>query len=108
MSILVQEISPSELAKRTTLNEEIIVDVREPWEVKLASLPNALCIPMHQVPEQLDQIDRNKTIYVICHHGGRSLQVAQYLVRHGYEQVFNVNGGIHAWSTDVDSRIATY
>lgn len=108
MSILVQEISPTELAKRHPSDQSIIVDVREPWEVKLASLNTTICIPMHQVPEQLDRLDKSKTIFVMCHHGGRSLQVAQYLLRHGYEQVFNVSGGIHAWSTEVDNEIPIY
>jgi len=85
-----------------------LLDVREPWEINLASIEGALCIPMHQIPENLEQLDSKQSIYVICHHGGRSMQVAQFLVRHGFDQVFNISGGIHAWSTSIDTNVATY
>lgn len=108
MTTSIPEISVSELAVLNESNSWLLLDVREPWEIELAAIKGALCIPMHQVPEQLEQLDSSKTIYVMCHHGGRSLQVAQFLSRHGYSDVFNITGGIHAWSIEIDSSITTY
>ena len=49
----------------------------------------------------------DQPIAVLCHHGGRSMQVAAFLAQHGYE-VINVAGGIHAWATQVDPSIPVY
>jgi len=108
MTINVQAINVSHVANLFPGDNRILLDVRETWEIELASIEVALCIPMHQVPDQLDQLPKDHEIYVLCHHGGRSMQVAQYLSRHGYAQVFNVTGGIHAWSQDVNKSLATY
>ncbi len=86
----------------------VLLDVREPFEVAMASVPGALLIPMQQVPGRLAEIDRSKRVLVLCHHGMRSQQVADYLVRVGYANVASVNGGIEEWSTTVDASIPHY
>jgi rhodanese-related sulfurtransferase len=86
-----------------------LVDVREDWETQLAPVPAELLhIPMGQVAARLGEIDRGKATVVICRSGGRSLQVATYLEAQGFPSVFNLTGGILAWSRDLDPKIPQY
>jgi rhodanese-related sulfurtransferase len=90
----------------------VLLDVREPWEVQTASLalPGArtLAIPMNEVPHRLGELDAAQPVLSLCHHGMRSLQVAAFLERQGFTQVFNVVGGIDAWSCEVDASVPRY
>lgn len=90
----------------------VVLDVREPWEVQAASLAldgaTTVCIPMNEVPARLAELDPSQPVLSLCHHGVRSLQVASYLARQGFGDVFNIAGGIDAWSRDVDPRVPTY
>jgi rhodanese-related sulfurtransferase len=63
---------------------------------------------MHTVPLRLQELKPEQPIAVLCHHGGRSMQVAAFLVQQGFSHVANVAGGIHAWSTQLDGSIPTY
>jgi len=64
-------------------------------------------MPMQTIPARLAELDKSIPIACLCHHGGRSMQVAIFLLQHGY-QVVNVAGGIHAWSAQVDPTIPVY
>jgi rhodanese-related sulfurtransferase len=75
----------------------ILLDVREDDEWQRGHAPGAQHIPMGQVPARLDEIDGDATLFVVCHAGGRSQRVAQYLARTGYTPV-NVTGGMLAWA----------
>lgn len=75
----------------------ILLDVREDDEWQRGHAPGAKHIPMGQVPSRLDEIDADATLFVVCHLGGRSQRVAQYLARNGYHPV-NVSGGMEAWA----------
>lgn len=75
----------------------VLLDVREDDEWQRGHAPNAQHIPMGDVPARMDEIDPDKELFVICHAGGRSQRVAQYLKRNGYEPV-NVDGGMLAWA----------
>jgi rhodanese-related sulfurtransferase len=77
--------------------DAVLLDVREDDEWQRGHAPGAQHIPMGDVPARIHEIDVDKTLYVICHAGGRSLRVAQYLQRNGYEPV-NVDGGMLAWN----------
>ena len=89
----------------------VLLDVREAWEVQTASARTdaleLVHMPMQTIPARLHELDRSRPIACLCHHGGRSLQVANYLVSQGYE-VVNVAGGIHAWSAQVDPSVPVY
>lgn len=82
---------PPEFGQDVTL-----LDVREDDEWQRGHAPGAQHIPMGDVPARIDEIDIDKPLYVICHAGGRSMRVAQYLQRNGYEPT-NVDGGMLAW-----------
>ena len=105
----VLQIQPLALKKQLDDGEDIcLVDVREDWELAIASLPAALHIPMDQVPERMDELDNKRPVVVMCRSGARSMQVASYLVQNGFPQVFNLQGGILAWSEQVDQSIPSY
>jgi rhodanese-related sulfurtransferase len=90
----------------------VLLDVREDWEVAVAPLAVAgfstVHIPMNQIPARLAELDANSSTVCFCHHGMRSLQVALFLERQGFTSVFNLHGGIDAWSTQVDPSVARY
>lgn len=85
-----------------------LLDVREPWEVALGTLPEALTIPMSELPEQVEMLPADRPLVVLCHHGQRSGQVTAWLRRLGYDQAVNLDGGIDAWARTVDPAMATY
>jgi rhodanese-related sulfurtransferase len=90
----------------------LLVDVREPWELELAAIRieglRALHIPMNSIPERLSELDASQPVVCICHHGARSAQVVAFLERQGFESVYNLAGGIDAWSLQVDAGVPRY
>ena len=105
------QLPPAELARWLTdpaAPRPVLLDVREPWEVEIAALQGSLAIPMGEVPARIDDIPRDRPIVCVCHHGVRSLQVAHYLARRGFDALFNLAGGIDAWAREVDPACPTY
>jgi len=103
------EILPGELNERLRRGERpLILDVREPEEVAIASFPGATHIPMGEIPSRAAELDPGRETVVICHHGIRSAQVAMYLARLGFERVSNLSGGIDLWSVTVDPAVPRY
>jgi rhodanese-related sulfurtransferase len=85
-----------------------LLDVREPWEWQLAKIEGSVNLPMGQVPAAIEDIDKTRPTVVICHHGTRSLQVVAFLQQHGFGHLHNLEGGIDAWSREIDPRVAVY
>jgi len=105
----ITEIGPAALQARLgSPQPPVVLDVREKWELEAARLPGTVDIPMMEIPQRLAELPRDRDIVVMCHGGVRSLKVAHYLVEHGFSQVANLTGGIHAWARDVDPSIGTY
>ena len=86
----------------------VLLDVREDWEVELCCLPGSKHVAMHQIPESLDELDRTADLVVICHHGVRSMQVAMFLERQGFQSLLNLSGGVEAWAAEVDPSMRRY
>ncbi len=90
----------------------LLLDVREPWEFALASIRvdgvETLSLPMSQLLQRLGELDASRPILCICHHGMRSAQVVAYLERSGFGSVYNLGGGIDAWSAQVDRTVPRY
>ncbi len=90
----------------------LLLDVREPWEAALASIRldgvASKLIPMGQVSGRLAELDPAQPVVVYCHHGMRSLQVVAFLERQGFESVYNLAGGIDAWSCEADPSVPRY
>jgi rhodanese-related sulfurtransferase len=107
--LMISEISAQALKKRITAGEKpVLLDVREPEEVAIVRLPGAVHIPMGEVPGRLHELDPDKEIIVYCHHGVRSLRVAQFLVQRDFDRVSNLTGGIDAWAIEVEPGMARY
>jgi rhodanese-related sulfurtransferase len=105
----IAEILPEQLNERLKRGEQpIILDVREPEEIAIASFPGATHIPMGEIPSRLTELDPDLETVVVCHHGIRSAQVAIYLARLGFERVSNLSGGIDRWSATVDPAVPRY
>ncbi len=103
------EILPEELAQRLKRGAPpMILDVREPEEIALASFPGATHIPMGEVLSRAAELDPDRETVVVCHHGIRSAQVAMYLARLGFERISNLSGGIDLWSATVDPAVPRY
>ena len=90
----------------------LLLDVREPWEVALAPLQldatPQLHIPMGELPGRLAEIDPAQSVVCICHHGVRSAQVVAFLHHRGYPLVYNLAGGVDAWSVQIDPAVPRY
>ncbi|MDP4613843.1 MAG: rhodanese-like domain-containing protein [Limnohabitans sp.] len=108
-----QQLYPAQIAEWASQQAQrpVLLDVREGWEVQTASAKpeglDLLHMPMQTIPARLHELDKTRPIACLCHHGGRSMQVASFLMQHGFE-VVNVAGGIHAWSAQVDPSIPVY
>jgi rhodanese-related sulfurtransferase len=104
----IPEITPSEFVRRRDAGEPLtLLDVREAWELNVASVPGIVHIPMGEVAERVGEIDRSREVVVMCRSGRRSLEVAKYLQQNGFRAV-NLAGGILAWSRDLDATIPVY
>lgn len=94
----------------------LVIDVREPWEVQTASVTpegfTLMHIPMAEIPQRIAGLQQtygaDQPIACLCHHGMRSLQVANFLTQSGFTEVVNLQGGIHAWSQQLDSGVPLY
>jgi rhodanese-related sulfurtransferase len=90
----------------------LLLDVREPWEFERAAIRidglETRLVPMNSIPARIDELDPLQPVVCICHHGARSAQVVAFLERQGFEAVYNLAGGVDAWSQQVDPRVPRY
>lgn len=105
----VREIQVDEAYTLLEQNLAYVLDVRELVEFKLASLPDSIQIPMHEVPNHIASLPVHKKCLVMCHHGMRSAHVIRFLQQEkGFTNLYNVAGGIDAWSLKIDPNIPRY
>lgn len=105
----IAQILPSEVKKKMDRSEDfVLVDVREPWEAELASLPGSLLIPTYELANRTEELPKNKETILYCHTGSRSMMAAFFLRRLGYTHVKNLSGGIDRWSVEVDPSVPRY
>ena len=106
------EITPQQVKQRLDAGEKLQwIDVREPHEFALAKIEGATLVPMRSVPGELQSLEARADeapLIVYCHHGVRSAHVAAFLDRAGFGTVYNLAGGIDAWSRDVDPGVPRY
>jgi rhodanese-related sulfurtransferase len=107
-----KQIAVQDLTAHCAAQPTLLLDVREPWEVSLASIQvpgtSALAIPMNELPARLQDLNPLQLVVCICHHGIRSAQVVAWLEQRGFDAVYNLAGGIAAWSQQVDPRVPSY
>jgi rhodanese-related sulfurtransferase len=104
------EISPQEVKQLREQGQSFtLLDVRESWEHQTARIDGAKFMAMGDVPARAHQeLDPDERIVVVCHHGVRSLNVANWLRQQGFEQAQSMRGGIDQWSKSVDAKVPTY
>ncbi len=100
------QITPNELKDK--LDRVLLLDCREPWEHEACSISGSRLIPMKQVPQHLEELKAEaREIVVYCHHGMRSLSVANYLRAQGVPAL-SLSGGIDRWSQEIDAAVPRY
>lgn len=104
-------ISVQELKEKIDNNEDfILLDVREPQEYQFSRIKEkeAMLVPLMRLPSVIFKLPKDKPIYVLCRSGNRSLQATLWLIENGFENVKNVEGGILAWSQEIDPSVPQY
>lgn len=115
---MLYQVRPAQLAEWIAQLPEggvkpVVLDVREPWECEVASVVadssfELLRIPMNEVPARMQEIDQERPVACLCHHGARSMRVASFLAQEGFDQVANITGGIDLWSLERDASVPRY
>ena len=105
-------VTARELAERLERGDDVlVVDVREPHELAISSLPHAsrvLHMPLRTLPGRVAELPRERTLVLMCHRGSRSAKALEILREQGFTRLLNLTGGIDAWSRDVDSSVPRY
>ncbi|GAB2530003.1 rhodanese-like domain-containing protein [Rufibacter soli] len=106
---MLPEITPLQLKERLDRQEPLqLIDVREPEEWAICNLGGEL-IPLGDLPKAAPRLDKDTPLVLICHHGFRSAQALMFLQqRHGFTNLLNLKGGIHAWALEVDPTFPVY
>lgn len=102
------EIDINEAHKRLAETDSVLIDVREAFEYNICSIQDSVHIPMGEIPARLPELPKDKSMLVLCHHGGRSQRVVHFLRQNGFENAINVAGGIDAWATQIDPKMQRY
>lgn len=112
---MIDQVRPAQLdhwLQQHAGERPLVLDVREPMELAVASVRadgfELAHIPMQQIPARLAELDASRPVACLCHHGMRSMQVAMFLVRNGFDEVANIAGGVDAWSVERDPAVARY
>jgi adenylyltransferase/sulfurtransferase len=107
--VALESIAPAELRQRLEAGEDLVLlDVREPDELALCRIEGSLWIPMGELSRRHGELDPERSIVCICHHGVRSARVAGALAQLGFARVLNLSGGIDRWAEEVDPAMSRY
>jgi sulfur-carrier protein adenylyltransferase/sulfurtransferase len=105
----ISEISVQELKGKMDAREAFeLIDVREPFEFEIARINGAKLIPLGEISERTNELNREQTLIVHCHSGRRSAQAVRLLKQRGFTKVYNLEGGIDAWSDFIDPTVPKY
>ncbi len=103
------EITPRQVKDRLDRGEKLLlIDVREPHEHARCRIAGAVLIPMGTIPANLQKLDTDEDVICFCHHGMRSLDVANWLRQQGVKSAKSMAGGIDRWSTEIDPTVPRY
>jgi len=105
----IPEITPTELAAKQRRRDDFdLIDVREPYELDIARIPDVQLIPLGSLPDALPTLDNTRETVVICRTGARSGRAVRQLQAAGFRRVWNLAGGIHRWADEVDPSLPKY
>jgi len=98
----IKEIEGAELHSLIEADAQSIrvIDVRQPTEVAAGTVPNAEAMPMHTIPLRIHELDKNEKLVLVCRSGARSAQACAFLQQQGYDEVYNLRGGIMGWANN--------
>ena len=108
---MIAALSPRELAAwrgDAAREAPVLVDVREPWEYAICHIEGSQHVPLQTIPSRVDELSRDRDLVLICHHGNRSWRAAQWLEQHGFTRLYNLDGGVEGWASEVDPAMARY
>src|SRR4051812_3850704 len=107
--VSVPGISVHELKRKMEARERFeLIDVREPFEFEIARIDGAKLIPLGEIPARADDLHAEQTFIVHCHSGRRSAEAVRLLKQRGFAKVYNLEGGIDAWSDLIDPSVPKY
>jgi len=105
----IQEMHTIDLKNKIDNKDDfLLIDVREHSELEISKIQESIHIPMAEIPNNIDQINSNKLVVVMCKSGGRSANVCEYLMQNGFKDIYNLNGGIIKWALEIDSDMLIY
>lgn len=105
----IASISAQELQQRLQNHDDfVLLDVREDTEFAHAHIEGSQHVPLRHLPQSLAQLDPARDLVVLCHHGVRSQQACLFLAQYGFERLYNLYGGIDAWSIECDPTVPRY
>ncbi len=102
------DISALELKKRMKERDLLLLDVREPHELKISSIAGAKNIPFGELASRMSELNTAQEIVIICRTGNRSLYALEILLGAGFRKISNLEGGVNEWAEDVDTSLAIY
>lgn len=102
-------ISVLELKEMLDSNEDFqLIDVREPYENEISTL-NAILIPLAEIPNRINEINKDKKVIIHCRSGARSANTVNFLEQnYGFTNLYNLSGGILAWAKEIDPTMECY
>jgi len=104
-----RDLNPLEVKKiLDNKNGTRLIDVREEWEHKIASLPDSELMPVSNFLRHLDKLNKEDELIIYCHTGARSVSVCRFLADKDFKNLINLKGGIDAWSKEVDDSVPRY
>lgn len=100
---IAKDLNVKEFQKQIALRPGTLVDVRTPGEVKKGAIPNSINLDIFDdhFEAKLEQLDKNKPVYVYCAVGGRSAEAMEIMKKKGFTEIYNLSGGYSAWSKAV-------
>lgn len=103
-----KETTVQELKEKKDNNEEFtLLDVREPHEYQISNIDGTL-IPLDDLPNRTDELDKDKEVVVMCRSGARSAQAVKLLEKKGFKNVSNLVGGVNEWAKEIDNSLPVY
>ncbi|MBZ0200861.1 MAG: hypothetical protein K8H86_13405 [Ignavibacteriaceae bacterium] len=105
---MIKNLTPTEAVELLKENNTRLIDVRESWEFEIARVEGSELMPMSNFYRHMQALRQDENLLIICHHGVRSLSICALLIDNNFKNVINLEGGIEAWSQQVDPSIPLY
>ena len=105
---MIEDLTPQEFQQSIENKGNILIDVREKSELDICKINGAINMPMSSITETFSDLDPSLSYSLYCHHGMRSMQVANFLLSKDFQSLSNLKGGIDAWSREIDNAVERY